>query len=57
MSRSVEARMGDVRRLLECARAVYAGRAVLAPVIAAASGLTAEGVELGFASLEREAGE
>jgi hypothetical protein len=47
--------MADVRRLLECARVLFAARAGLAPAIAAASGLTAEGVELGFASLEREA--
>ena len=47
--------MSDVRRLLECARVVHAGRESLARTIAAASGLTAEGVELGFASLEREA--
>lgn len=55
MSRSIETRMGDVRRLLECARAVHDARAGIAPAIAAASGLTVEGVELGFASLEREA--
>jgi len=54
VSRSVEVRMADVRRLLECASIVFAGRAGIAPAIAAASGLTAEGVELGFASLERE---
>jgi len=47
--------MSDVRRLLDCARAVHAGRAGIAPAIAATSGLSAEGVELGFASLEQEA--
>ncbi|HEY5241343.1 MAG TPA: acyl-CoA reductase, partial [Polyangiaceae bacterium] len=47
--------MSDVRRLLDCARAVHAGRAAIAPAIAATSGLSAEGVELGFASLEQEA--
>jgi hypothetical protein len=55
VSRTVEARVADVRRLLACARAVHDQRARIAPAIAAASGLTAQGVELGFASLEREA--
>lgn len=55
MSRSVAARMADVRKVLECARAVFAGRASIASAIAEASGLTAEGVELGFASLEQDA--
>jgi hypothetical protein len=49
--------MRDVRLLLDCARAVFADRARLASEIAAATGLTTEGVELGFASLEREATE
>jgi hypothetical protein len=47
--------VADVRRLLACARAVHDQRARIAPAIAAASGLTPQGVELGFASLEREA--
>lgn len=47
--------MDDVRRLLAAARAVHAGRARLAPAIARATGLSPEGVELGFASLERAA--
>ena len=55
MSRTVESRVADVRRLLASARAVYEGRARIAPTLAAATGLTPEGVELGFASLEREA--
>jgi hypothetical protein len=47
--------MVDVRRLLDAAAAVHADRARLAPALAAATGLTPEGVETGFASLEREA--
>jgi acyl-CoA reductase-like NAD-dependent aldehyde dehydrogenase len=47
--------MADVREVLEYGRAVFAGRAGIAPAIAEASGLTAEGVELGFESLERDA--
>jgi hypothetical protein len=55
VSRGVEARVADVRRLLAASRAVYADRARLAPAIAQATGLSPEGVELGFGSLEREA--
>ncbi len=55
MTRSVAARVADVRRLVEAAAAVYARRARLAPRIARATGLTVEGVDLGFESLEREA--
>jgi hypothetical protein len=55
MSRSVHRRVEDVRRLLDAARAVYDDRARIAPGICLFTGLTPEGVELGFASLEREA--
>jgi Acyl-CoA reductase (LuxC) len=55
VSRTAADRVADVRRLLNCARTVYDQRARIAPAIAAATGLTPEGVELGFASLEREA--
>jgi hypothetical protein len=55
MSRSVEARVADVRRLLAGARAVYADRARITAQVARCTGLTSEGVELGFASLERDA--
>jgi len=55
VTRDAEARVAAVRRLLQCARAVHQRRADLAPAIAAASGLSAAGVELGFASLERDA--
>jgi hypothetical protein len=55
VSRDVRARLEDVRRLLAAARAVYAERARFAPAIARTTGLTPEGVELGFASLERDA--
>jgi hypothetical protein len=55
VSRTVEDRVADVRRLLVCARAVHDRRERIAPAIVAASGLTYEGVELGFASLERDA--
>jgi hypothetical protein len=55
VSRSVEERIVDVRRLLAAARAVYDDRESLAPTIARDTGLTRQGVELGFESLEREA--
>jgi hypothetical protein len=55
VSRTVDTRLADVRRLLGFARAVYEERARIAPGIAAATGLTPEGVELGFESLEQEA--
>jgi hypothetical protein len=47
--------MADVRRLLAAARAVHADRARIAPRIQQATGLSLEGVELGFASLELDA--
>jgi hypothetical protein len=55
VSRSVQERLDGVRRLLAASRAVHAGRAGLAPAIARATGLSPEGVELGFASLEQDA--
>ncbi len=55
MTRGAEERARDVRRWLEAARRVYADRARLVPVLARATGLSPEGVELGFASLERDA--
>jgi hypothetical protein len=55
MSRSVEERVRDVRRWLDAARAVHAERARHAAAIAASTGLSLEGVELGFDSLERDA--
>jgi hypothetical protein len=53
--RPVEARISDVRRLLDAAREVHAGRAALRDRIAETTGLTPAGVELGFESLEQEA--
>jgi hypothetical protein len=47
--------MRDVRRVLEASREVHARRTRLAPAIARATGLSPEGVELGFESLERDA--
>jgi hypothetical protein len=55
MSRDVDERAADVKRLLAAARAVHADRARIATDIGRATGLTMEGVELGFASLERDA--
>ncbi len=55
MSRTVDDRARDVRRWLEAARAVHADRARIAASIAASTGLSIEGVELGFESLERDA--
>jgi hypothetical protein len=54
-SRTVEQRVRDVRRLLEASREVHGGRARLASAIGRAAALSPEGVELGFASLERDA--
>jgi hypothetical protein len=48
-------RQADVVRLLEASREVYARRAELAPDIVASSGLSPQGVLLGFESLERAA--
>jgi hypothetical protein len=55
LNRSVEARMDDVRRWLAASRRVYDERARHVPAIAQTTGLSPEGVELGFASLERQA--
>lgn len=55
MSRALDDRVRDVRRWLAAARAVHADRARHAASIAASTGLSIEGVELGFESLEREA--
>jgi hypothetical protein len=48
-------RADDVRALLRAADAVHARRGALAPDLVAATGLSREGVELGFESLERGA--
>jgi hypothetical protein len=53
--RTAGERVADVRRLLVAARRVYEGRAALVPAIVVSTGLSPEGVELGFASLERQA--
>jgi hypothetical protein len=55
MSRDVDERVRDVRRWLDAARIVHADRARHAPMLAASTGLSPEGVELGFESLELEA--
>ncbi len=55
MSRGVDERVADVRRLLAAANGVYRHRARLAADIARSTGLSREGVDLGFECLEREA--
>lgn len=55
MTRSLAARVADVRRLLGAARRVHADRGALVAGLCSSTGLTPEGVELGFESLEREA--
>ena len=55
--RSVAQRISDVHGLLRAAQEVYTNRNLLVDDIADASGLSREGVELGFASLERDASE
>ncbi len=55
MNRSTDDRVAHVRRLLAAAHAVYEERSRIAPLVARCTGLTSEGVELGFASLERDA--
>jgi acyl-CoA reductase LuxC len=55
MSRDVDERVRDVRRWLDAARAVHADRARHAATLAASTGLSLEGVELGFESLEVDA--
>jgi hypothetical protein len=53
--RSVDERVRDVRRLLEAARQVYEKRDELVPSLVRTTGLSPEGVLLGFESLERDA--
>src|SRR5580704_4810894 len=55
MARSADERVHDVRRLLAAACRVYDDRARLVPALVEATGLSPQGIELGFASLEREA--
>ncbi len=55
MSRDVDERARDVRRWLDAAGVVHADRARHAPMLAASTGLSPEGVELGFESLELDA--
>lgn len=54
-SRSPDERVADVRRLVDAARAVFERRADFAATVARTTGLSHEGVELGFESLERDA--
>jgi Acyl-CoA reductase (LuxC) len=54
MRRSVDDRIVDLLPLVRAARAVFDGRAAIAPEVARATGLTPEGVELGFDCLERD---
>jgi hypothetical protein len=55
VNRSEPERVSSVRRLLAAARRVYERRAKLTAAIAESTGLSAEGVELGFSYLELEA--
>jgi hypothetical protein len=55
MGRSFDERVSDVRCLLAASGAVYRDREALAPDITRSTGLTREGVELGFECLERAA--
>jgi hypothetical protein len=55
VTRSAGERMADVRRLLAAAGRLHRDRARLVPGIARSTGLTSEGVELGFEYLERDA--
>lgn len=55
MTRTFDDRVADVRRLLGAGRRVYEDRARLAPEIAMSTGLTVEGVLLGFSCLEGDA--
>jgi hypothetical protein len=57
VERTAEERIHDVRCVLDAARVVHARRASLAAEIARATGLSPQGVELGFESLERDAGD
>jgi hypothetical protein len=53
--RSLDERVRDVRRLLDVARRVYEKRHELVPSLARTTGLSPQGVLLGFESLERDA--
>ncbi|HEX8794334.1 MAG TPA: acyl-CoA reductase [Polyangiaceae bacterium] len=53
--RGVDERIEDVRRLLAAARGVYERRQELVPSLVRTTGLSPEGVLLGFDSLERDA--
>jgi hypothetical protein len=55
MSRDVGERLAVARRWLAAARRIYDERARLVPALVRSTGLTPEGVDLGFASLERDA--
>ena len=55
MKRGRDERIADLRRLLAAARALHADRERLAPDIAQETGLSLQGEELGYESLEREA--
>jgi hypothetical protein len=54
-ARAVAERVSDVRELLRAARDIHRRRADLAHAIATSTGLSLEGVELGFGCLEVEA--
>jgi hypothetical protein len=54
-TRTVAERTGDIRRLLAASCEVYARRAELVPAIVQSTGLSPEGVDFGFQSLERDA--
>ncbi len=53
--RTAADRVADVRRLLAAAERVHQGRESLVPEIVRTTGLSPEGVELGFGCLERDA--
>jgi hypothetical protein len=55
VERTDDERLADVRRLLEAARRVYERRSELLPALVETTGLSAQGVGLGFESLERQA--
>ncbi len=54
-ARSVAERMNDVRRLIAAAQTVYAQRTRWVPALAESTGLSPEGVGVGFSCLERRA--
>jgi acyl-CoA reductase-like NAD-dependent aldehyde dehydrogenase len=55
VTRSARERARDVRRLLVAAASVYRERVAIAEELGRTTGLSAEGVELGFGCLERDA--